>query len=78
MVGGGRKSRKMMGLRFDLGLNLRNLVLTHSSGNVELLEAVTSHPQVLPSRRGSECKTSTELYDWVFRGKSLFHLPYTY
>jgi hypothetical protein len=39
-----------------------------STGDIELLEAITPHPQVFPSRGGSERKTTTELYEWFLRG----------
>jgi hypothetical protein len=44
------------------------------TGDTELLEAITPHSQILPSRRRSKCKTSKELHERFPRGKS-FLLP---
>jgi hypothetical protein len=41
-----------------------------STGDTELLEAITPHSQVLPSRRRSKRKTSKELYERFPRGES--------
>lgn len=65
------------GFRFYLRLN--NLIgigwagRTHTdliTGNAELLEAITTHPEILPRRRGSDLETAPELHEWFPRGMS--------
>jgi len=48
-----------------MGERLLTLVL----GNFELLEATTSHPQVLPGRRRSNIPQTDKLHEWIPRGK---------
>jgi hypothetical protein len=38
------------------------------AGDIELLEAITPHPQVLPCRGRSKRTTSTKLHEWFLRG----------
>lgn len=44
-------------------------------GDFELLEATSSHLEVFPSRRRSNCKITTEFHDWFLRGMSTTLLP---
>lgn len=48
----------------------RSLLTQDLAGNIELLETITSHPQVLPSRRRSKCTTTGEFYEWFLGGRS--------
>jgi hypothetical protein len=42
------------------------------AGDVELLEAITACSEVLQSRRGTQCSTTTELHAGLFRGMAYF------
>jgi hypothetical protein len=46
-----------------------------STGDTELLEAITPHPQVLPSRRRSKRKTPKGLHERFPRSKFLLLFP---
>jgi hypothetical protein len=43
-------------------------------GNVELLEAVTAYSEVFQGGRRSNCETTAEFHEWVFRGMTLLSL----
>jgi hypothetical protein len=49
-----------------------------STGDIELLEAITPHSQVLPSRRRSKRKTPKGLHERFPRGKFLLLFPPLY
>lgn len=54
-----------------------NLLIWCSAGNVELLETITAHSQVLPSRRRPKCTTTPEFHEWFLRSRScLFQQPF--
>ncbi len=51
-----------------------NLLTSNSLGNAELLEAITPHSQVLPSRRRTNRTTTKGLYRWILGGKAALSL----